>query len=84
MVGLFVLSQSGLSCCIESVLFCWSQVILGMLPRASLFSFVFVFSLSFESVSAMEPVTPTVMNETAVVFHAFVLASALCQLCQKV
>ena len=56
----------------------------GVLPRASLFCFVFVFSLSFESVSAMEPVTPTVMNETAVFFHAFVLASALCQLCQKV
>ena len=56
----------------------------GVLPRVSLFCFVSVFSLSFESVSAIEPVTPTVMNETAVVFHAFVLAPALCQLCQKV
>ena len=52
-----------------------------MLPRASPFCFVSVFSLSFESVSAMKPVTPTVMNETAVVFHAFVLTSVVCQLC---
>ena len=35
-----------------------------MLPRASLFCFVFVFLLSFESVSAKEPVVPTVMNGT--------------------
>ena len=67
-VSLFILSQLGLSCCIESVLFCWSRVIPRVLPRISLFCFVFVFSLSFEPVSTVEPVTPEDLNETAVVF----------------
>jgi len=70
--SVFVLSQSffikGLSCCIELVLLYRSRVIPGVLPRTSLSHFVFVFLLSFESVSALEPVMPTDLNETAVIF----------------
>ena len=54
--------------CIESVLFSKSLMISGVLPRTSLACFVFVFSLSFESVSAMEPIAPEDLNETTVVF----------------
>jgi len=75
----FVLS---LSFCFESVSFYFGSVLLyrvspvvqesgdsgGVLPRASPFCFVFVFSFCFESVSAREPVVPTDLNETAVIF----------------
>ncbi|KAL7260055.1 hypothetical protein ACSBR1_005839 [Camellia fascicularis] len=46
----------GLSCCIESVLLYKGRVIPGVLPQASPFGFAFIFSFSFESVSAVEPV----------------------------
>ena len=45
-----------------------SRVISGMLPQTSLACFVFVFSFSFESVSALEPVTPEDLNGIAVIF----------------
>ena len=70
----------GLSCCIESVLLYRSRVIPGVSPRISLFCFAFVFSLSFESVSVGEPVTPEDLIETAVVFMLLCLF-LLCAYC---
>ena len=54
----------------------------GVLPRISLFCFASVFSLPCESVSALEPVVPTDLNETAVVFHALCLL-LLCASCAR-